>query len=47
MSSSYEVRRILGDVPGLGGRIKSIPDDFLVEEIPAYEPCGTGGFIYL
>ena len=47
MSSSYEVRRILGDVPGLGGRIKAIPDDFLVEEIPAYEPCGTGGFLYL
>lgn len=47
MSSPYEVRRILGDIPSLGGRIKSVPEDFRVEEIPAYEPCGSGGFLYL
>ncbi len=35
------------DLPGIGGAIKSSPDDFEVEEIPAYEPCGSGDFLYL
>jgi tRNA pseudouridine13 synthase len=35
------------DLPGLGGRIKVHPEDFEVEEIPAYEPSGTGEFLYL
>ncbi|MCL2722979.1 MAG: tRNA pseudouridine(13) synthase TruD [Polyangiaceae bacterium] len=29
------------------GRIKSSPDDFLVDEIAAYEPCGTGEHLYV
>src|SRR5882724_4524297 len=32
---------------GLGGRIKSMPEDFEVEEIPAYLPSGSGEFLYL
>src|SRR5438093_12101380 len=35
------------DLPGVGGKIKAIPEDFEVEEIPAYEPSGQGDFIYL
>src|SRR5579884_528771 len=35
------------DLPGIGGRIKQAPEDFEVEEIPAYEPSGTSGFLYL
>ncbi len=35
------------DLPGVGGRIKTFPEDFEVEEIPAYEPCGSGDFLYL
>lgn len=35
------------DLPGIGGRIKGAPEDFEVEEIPAYEPCGSGDFLYL
>src|SRR3974377_1508714 len=38
---------LTSDVPGLGGKIKTIPDDFEVEEIPAYEPSGQGDFLYL
>jgi tRNA pseudouridine13 synthase len=34
-------------LPGIGGRIKHVPEDFEVEEIPAYEPCGQGDFLYL
>ncbi len=32
---------------GTGGVIKSRPDDFVVEEIPLYEPCGEGEHLYL
>src|SRR5215471_12664452 len=35
------------DLPGTGGRIKSAPEDFEVEEIPAYQPSGNGDFLYL
>lgn len=35
------------DIPGLGGRIKVEPEDFEVEEIPAYAPSGDGDFLYL
>lgn len=35
------------DLPGTGGQIKSVPEDFEVEEIPAYEPSGNGEFLYL
>src|SRR5438128_9845273 len=38
---------VTADLPGLGGRIKSEIDDFEVEEIPAYQPCGSGDFLYL
>jgi tRNA pseudouridine13 synthase len=35
------------DLPGIGGRIKHAPEDFEVEEIPAYDPCGSGDFLFL
>ncbi len=35
------------DLAGIGGRIKVAPEDFEVEEVPAYEPCGSGEFLYL
>ena len=35
------------ELPGVGGRIKVQIEDFEVEEIPSYEPCGTGDHIYL
>ena len=31
----------------LPGCLKSGPEDFVVEEIPAYEPCGSGGHLFL
>jgi tRNA pseudouridine13 synthase len=34
-------------VPGIGGRIKQESEDFEVEEIPAYEPSGTGEHLFL
>ncbi|MFZ9880945.1 MAG: tRNA pseudouridine(13) synthase TruD [Phycisphaerales bacterium] len=32
---------------GIGGRLKERPEDFIVEEIPAYDPCGEGEHLYL
>ncbi len=34
-------------LPGTGGIIKESADDFIVTEIPAYEPCGAGEHVYL
>lgn len=38
---------LTADVPGIGGRIKQRPEDFLVEEIPAYAPSGKGEHVFL
>ncbi|MCY2968648.1 MAG: tRNA pseudouridine(13) synthase TruD [Planctomycetota bacterium] len=38
---------LVGDLPGIGGRIRQSPEDFVVEEIPAYRPEGVGEFLYL
>ena len=35
------------ELPGCGGRIRVQDDDFEVEEVPSYEPSGTGGHLYL
>lgn len=35
------------DIPGIGGSIKQRPEDFLVEEIPLYDPSGEGEHVYL
>lgn len=32
---------------GIGGLIKQSPEDFFVDEIPAYEACGEGEFLFL
>ncbi len=33
--------------PGIGGSIRHEPEDFQVDEIPLYEPCGEGDHLYL
>lgn len=35
------------DIPGIGGSIKRRPEDFLVEELPLYDPVGEGEHLYL
>lgn len=34
-------------LPGVGGVLKREPEDFVVEEVPAYEPCGEGEHLFL
>ena len=43
MADSYLTERL----PGIGGRIKASAEDFRVEEIPLYPPCGEGEHLYL
>lgn len=38
---------LTSDLPGCGGAIKSSPEDFQVEEVPSYLPCGSGEHCYL
>ncbi len=35
------------DFPGIGGTIKNRVEDFFVQEIPLYEPAGTGEHVYV
>ncbi len=38
---------VTADLPGSGGSIKASPEDFRVDEIPAYAPCGEGPHLWL
>ena len=38
---------LTASLPGVGGLIKQQPGDFLVEELPLYEPSGEGEHLYL
>lgn len=38
---------LTADLPGIGGVIKESPDDFRVNEIPLYLPCGDGEHLYI
>lgn len=40
-------RYLTAAVPGTGGTLREDPDDFFVEEIPLYTPCGEGEHLYL
>lgn len=38
---------LTADLPGIAGRLKVQPEDFEVEEVPAYVPSGAGEHLYL
>ena len=40
-------RYLLADEAGIGGVVKKRPGDFLVDEIPRYEPSGEGEHLFL
>ncbi len=43
----FEPSVTTAELPPTGGRIGDAPEHFVVEEIPAYEPCGEGEHVYL
>ncbi len=47
MSAIPTLAYLTDDLPGIGGRIKARLEDFLVEEMPAYEPAGEGEHLML
>lgn len=47
MTPTPDLTYLTQDCPGVGGRIKVRPEDFLVEEQPLYELSGEGEHIYL
>lgn len=47
VSEIHDVPFLSASVPPSGGRVKSAPEDFVVEELPAYEPCGEGEHLFL
>src|SRR5262245_3239911 len=38
---------LTAELLGVGGRIRVRPEDFEVEEVPSYEPCGSGDHLFL
>lgn len=46
-SALRDIPFLTPDIPGVGGAIKQRNEDFLVEEIPLYDPCGQGEHVYL
>jgi tRNA pseudouridine13 synthase len=38
---------LTGNLPGIGGEIRTVPEDFQVEERPLYLPCGEGEHLYM
>ena len=44
---TMDLPRITEDLPGITGRLRARPEDFVVEEIPAYEPSGEGPHTYV
>src|SRR5438132_1929912 len=47
LDDAFSPPLLTADLPGVGGAIKTTPDDFEVEEIPAYEPSGEGDHLFL
>lgn len=44
---STDCPMLTADLPRIGGVLKTQPEDFVVEEIPAYQPCGDGEHLFL
>lgn len=47
LSANTALAPLTHDIPPIEGAIKQAADDFVVEEVPAYEPCGSGEHLYL
>ncbi len=45
--STFALPYITADLPGIGGRLRSVPEHFEVEELPLYEPQGEGQHLYV
>ena len=39
---NWQIPYLTADLPGVGGEIRRVPEDFIVEEVPLYPLCGEG-----
>ena len=46
-ADAQDLPYLTANLPGIGGQLKAAPEDFVVEEIPAYEPSGEGQHLFL
>ncbi len=46
MLDVHDLPCLTRDIPGIGGTLKSRPEDFVVVEESLYEPCGRGTHVY-
>lgn len=46
-SHSLDLPYVTADLPGIGGQLRAIPEHFVVEEIPLYEPLDDGQHLYV
>lgn len=46
-ASDMQLPYVTHDLPGVGGVLRSRPEDFFVQEIPAYEPSGEGEHVLI
>ncbi len=47
MKNQSELPFLTSAHPGIGGRVRTAPEDFRVDERPLYVPCGEGEHLYL
>jgi tRNA pseudouridine13 synthase len=47
MAENIERPYLTTEIPGIGGAIKESQEDFRVDEIPLYQPCGEGEHLYV
>jgi tRNA pseudouridine13 synthase len=47
VTSAARLPLVTADLPGSGGTLKASLEDFRVDEIPAYAPCGEGPHLWL
>src|SRR4051812_40310976 len=46
-TSRVDLPYLTAELPGTGGVLRTHDDDFIVDEEPAYLPCGTGDHVYV
>lgn len=47
LAFSWQSLPTLTQTPGTGGALRTVPEDFMVEEVPLYLPCGSGEHLYV
>jgi tRNA pseudouridine13 synthase len=45
-NADWHIPYLTQNIPGIGGKLRVEMRDFIVDEIPAYEPCGHGEHTY-